>query len=115
METSPDAASFPPTLLQRVRGYAAHDYTAAGVAMAFPAGAEVCAPSPDARRCFMLLFAAVVIDATDGVLARRWHVKTWAATIDGRTIDDIVDYLTFTFLPVLLMWRLEWLPQPGAL
>ena len=104
-----------PTLLQRVRGYAVHVYTAFGVGLAFLAAAEMCAPVPDARRCFILLFAAVVIDATDGVLARRWHVKTWAAAIDGRTIDDIVDYLTFTFLPLLLMWRMEWLPEPGAL
>jgi phosphatidylcholine synthase len=115
METAPHAASIPTTLFQRVRGYAVHVYTASGVALAFLAAAEICAPVPDARRCFILLFAAVAIDATDGVLARRWHVKTWAAAIDGRTIDDIVDYLTFTFLPLLLMWRLEWLPQPGAL
>ena len=104
-----------PTLFQRVRGYAVHAYTASGVGLAFLAAAEICAPLPDARRCFLLLFAAVFVDATDGFLARRWHVKTWAAAIDGRTIDDIVDYLTFTFLPLLLMWRLEWLPQPGAL
>lgn len=112
-ETTPIATQ--PTLLQRVRGYAVHVYTASGAGLAFLAAAEICAPVPDARRCFILFFGAVVIDATDGALARRWHVKTWAAAIDGRTIDDIVDYLTFTFLPLLLMWRMEWLPQPGAL
>jgi phosphatidylcholine synthase len=67
------------------------------------------------RRFFLLLFASVFIDATDGPLARRYHVKRWAARIDGRTIDDIVDYLTFTFLPLLLMVRMEWLPQPAWL
>lgn len=113
MDTSATLAS--PTAFQRVRGYAVHVYTALGVGAAFLAAAEICAPAPDPRRCFVLLFAAVFIDATDGVLARLWHVKTWAAAIDGRTIDDIVDYLTFTFLPLLLMWRMEWLPQPGAL
>jgi phosphatidylcholine synthase len=103
------------TALQRVRAYAVHVYTASGVAAAFLAAAEMCAPVPDPRRCFILLFVAVLIDATDGILARRWQVKVWAAAIDGRTIDDIVDYLTFTFLPLLLMWRMEWLPQPAAL
>lgn len=103
------------TLSQRVRGYAVHVYTASGVGLALLAAMEICAPAPDARHCFILLFAAVFVDATDGFLARRWHVKTWAAAIDGRTIDDIVDYLTFTFLPLLLMWRIEWLPQPAAL
>jgi phosphatidylcholine synthase len=55
----------------------------------------------------------VVIDALDGPLARRWDVKRWAARIQGRTIDDIVDYLTFTFVPLLLMWRMGWLPRPA--
>ena len=34
--------------------------------------------------------------------------------IDGRTIDDIVDYLTFTFIPLLLLWRMGWVPAPAA-
>ena len=114
METQ-TPAGIQPTTLQHVRGYAVHVYTALGVGLAFLAAMEICAPAPDPRRCFILLFAAVFVDATDGFLARRWHVKTWAAAIDGRTIDDIVDYLTFTFLPLLLMWRMEWLPQPAAL
>ena len=108
-------ATMQPTLLQRVRGYAVHVYTASGVGLAFLAAVEICSPAPDPRRCFILLFAAVFVDATDGFFARLWHVKTWAAAIDGRTIDDIVDYLTFTFLPLLLMWRMEWLPQPAGL
>lgn len=112
-ETTP--ATIQPTLFQRVRGYAVHFYTASGIGLAFLAAAEICAAAPDPRRCFILLFAAVFVDATDGFLARLWHVKTWAAALDGRTIDDLVDYLTFTFLPLLLMWRMEWLPEPAAL
>lgn len=112
-EVSP--ASVRPTPSQRARAYAVHIYTASGVGLAFLAAAEICAPAPDPRHVFILLFAAVLIDATDGVLARRWRVQQWAAAIDGRTIDDLVDYLTFTFLPLLLMWRMEWLPQPAAL
>jgi phosphatidylcholine synthase len=57
--------------------------------------------------------APVVIDAVDGPLARRWDVKRWAARIQGRTIDDIVDYLTFTFVPLLLVCRMGWLPPPA--
>jgi phosphatidylcholine synthase len=114
MDATP-STDLEPTAFQRVRGYAVHVYTASGVALALLAAMEICAPAPDTQRCFLLLFAAVFVDATDGFLARRWHVKTWAAAIDGRTIDDIVDYLTFTFLPLLLMWRMEWLPAPAAL
>jgi phosphatidylcholine synthase len=106
-------ADLPPTRSQRFRGYAVHAYTASGVAFAFLAAAEMCSPAPSARTVFLYLFAALLVDATDGPLARAWHVKTWAPLIDGRTIDDIVDYLTFTFLPLLLIWRMGWLPEPA--
>jgi phosphatidylcholine synthase len=97
---------------QRLRAYAVHVYTASGVALAFLAALEMTVAQPDPRYIFLLLFGTVFIDATDGPLARRWDVKRWAARIDGRTIDDIVDYLTFTFLPLVLMARMQWLPEP---
>jgi phosphatidylcholine synthase len=97
-----------------IRAYAVHLYTASGVALAFLAAVEICAPNPSPQRVFLLLAAAVLIDASDGPLARRFHVKRYAAAIDGRTIDDIVDYLTYTFLPLLLVWRMGWLPEPAA-
>ena len=100
------------TTAQRLRAYAVHVYTASGVALAFLAALEMTRPQPDARYIFLLLFGTVFIDATDGPFARRWEVKRWAAKIDGRTIDDLVDYLTFTFLPLMLMARMQWLPEP---
>ena len=110
-----DASRPPGTPGQRARAHAVHAYTASGVGFAFLAAAEICAPRPDPRWVFLLLAGALFVDATDGPLARRWEVKRWAPGIDGRTIDDIVDYLTFTFLPLLLVWRMGWLPEPGAL
>jgi phosphatidylcholine synthase len=83
------------------------------VLLAFLATAEICSAAPDPRLVFILLAAAVLIDATDGPLARRWEVKRWLPGIDGRTIDDLVDYLTYTFVPLLLVWRMGWLPEPA--
>src|SRR5262245_53892250 len=74
---------------------------------------ELAGGAPDPRRVFLAFAAAVVIDATDGTLARRWQVKRVLPVIDGRTIDDIVDYLTYVFLPLLLIWRMGWVPAPG--
>ena len=99
---------------RRFRAYLVHLYTASGVAFAFLATADLCGTTPDPVRVFLLLAAAVIVDSTDGPFARRWQVKRWAARIDGRTIDDIVDYLTFTFVPLLLTWRMGWLPDPAA-
>lgn len=97
----------------RLRAFAVHVLTASGIAFDFAAVALLLAPRPDARVVFLLLMAPVVIDGLDGPLARRWDVKRWTPRIRGRTIDDIVDYLTFTFVPLLLAVRMEWLPAPA--
>lgn len=104
-----------PTHLERTRAYAVHVLTASGIFFAFLAAAEITTSEPNVRLVFIWLLAAVIVDAVDGPLARRWEVKLYAARINGRTIDDIVDYLTFTFLPLLLTWRMEWLAGPAGL
>lgn len=30
-------------------------------------------------------------------------------------MDDIIDFLTYTFLPLLLVWRMNWVPDPALL
>ena len=104
-----------PTPGQRARAYAVHLYTASGIILALLAAMEIASPEPDVRLVFLLFAGTVLIDASDGPLARRWEVKRWAARIDGRTIDDIVDYITYTVLPLLLVWRMGWIPEPAAL
>ena len=99
----------------RTAAWAVHLYTASGLVFALLAAIEMCVPQPDPRRVFVWLFIAVLVDATDGPLARRFQVKKILPQIDGRKIDDIVDFLTFTFLPLLLMARMGWVPQPIAL
>lgn len=102
-------------MMSRAAAWFVHLYTASGVVFALLATLEICAAQPNARLVFIWLTIAVLIDATDGPLARRLHVKTILPHISGRTIDDIVDYLTFTFIPMLLVARLEWVPQPVLL
>ena len=92
-----------------------HLYTASGIVLAALAAAEIFSPRPDPRIVFALFAAATLVDASDGFLARRWEVKRTAPEIDGRAIDDIVDYITFTFLPLLLVWRMGWVPEPVLL
>ena len=106
----------PSHFLPRARAYAVHVLTASGIVAAFLAVAELFDAAPDERVVFAWLVVAVLIDAVDGPLARAWDVKRLAADINGRTIDDIVDYLTFTFIPLLLVWRMGWVPfAPGLL
>lgn len=92
--------------MSRARAWLVHLYTASGVVFALLAALET-----DPKRVFILLTIAVLIDATDGPLARRFEVKRVLPHISGRTIDDIVDFLTFTFVPLLLVVRMEWVPS----
>ncbi len=62
------------------------------------------------RAAFLLLVAATFVDGTDGVLARLARVKEATPNFDGARLDDIVDYLTFVFVPVLLLYRAGDLP-----
>jgi phosphatidylcholine synthase len=58
-------------------------------------------------------FASVFIDSTDGMLARRFKVSETVPWFDGRRLDDIVDYLTYVFAPVVLLWYNGFLPTGG--
>lgn len=112
--TTPEAADVPVTPGQRIAAYGVHLFTASGVVCALLAADEICSASPQPKLVFLYLMIQVLIDALDGPMARKWHVKTRAARIDGRTIDDIVDYLTYAFIPLLLVARMGWLPTGVA-
>ena len=64
------------------------------------------------RWSFLLMALATIVDSTDGTLARRVRIKEVVPGFDGRRLDDIIDFLNYTFLPMLLIWRAELLP-PG--
>jgi phosphatidylcholine synthase len=87
---------------------AVHVYTASGAILAFVGIRAVFAG--DARLAFAMMFLATLIDSTDGLLARAARVKETLPAIDGSRIDDIVDYLTFVVLPMLLLDRFGFLP-----
>lgn len=112
---APAAAGLAASPGQRVLAYAVHVFTASGVVCAFLAVAEICSPTCRPQVVFGWLALQVVIDAADGPLARLWRVKDRVPWISGRTIDDLVDYLTYTFVPLLLVWRMRWVPDPAAL
>lgn len=45
------------------------------------------------------LGVALIVDGVDGTLARRFRVKEMVPWFDGTTLDNVVDYLTWTFIP----------------
>ena len=88
-----------------------HLYTAMGaVCAAFMLVLLVRGGASAFRSTFALMLLASVIDATDGTFARRVRVKDVLPGFDGRRLDDLVDWLTYTCLPLMLIWRAEILP-----
>ena len=109
----PPRAGRPP-LLRRALAWGVHLYTALGLVAAAAAAVLVVRGDPESfRRAFVWLAAATLVDATDGTLARAVRVKQVLPGFDGRRLDDLVDFLTYTFLPLLLVWRAGLLP-PGT-
>ena len=57
----------------------------------------------------------VVIDATDGTLARAARVKEVIPWFDGNLLDEIVDYLNFVIAPCFFLVHAGLLPPQDSL
>ena len=99
--------SFPLGL--RLAGAGVHLYTALGSVLGF--WIVIAAFEGNAITALWLGLAALWIDGTDGMLARRFRVKETIPWFDGARMDDIVDYLTYVFAPIVLLWTTDRLPD----
>lgn len=91
------------------RAAAVHVYTASGAVL----GLLIVLAAIDGAvaRALWLGLAALIIDGTDGMLARRFRVKEHIPWFDGAMLDNIVDYLTYVFAPVVLLLQAGYLPD----
>lgn len=98
---------------EKILAWGVHLYTALGLVCAALIAVLINRGGDEAfRAALMLMLLAMLIDSTDGWLARRARVKTVIPGFDGRRLDDIIDFQTYTSLPLLLIWRAGLLP-PG--
>jgi phosphatidylcholine synthase len=93
----------------RLAGVAVHLYTAAGTVVGLLI--VLAAIEGEIRTALWLFLLALFIDGTDGMLARRFRVKETIPWFDGALLDNIVDYLTYVFAPVVLLWTTGSLPD----
>ena len=90
-----------------------HAYTATGALLAFLA--MQAATARNFRAAFLWLFAAVLVDSTDGFLARWARVHERLPNFSGQKLDDIVDYLTFVFVPAVILWQARAIIEPWTI
>ncbi len=110
------APNDPPEATRRTLAWGVHLFTASGAVLG--ALALVAISADELSRASLLILAALLIDSVDGTLARKVGVSEVLPRIDGRRLDDIVDYLNFVIVPVVFMlwaghllhWSLAALP-----
>lgn len=92
--------------LRKILAWGVHLYTATGLIVAAWMAVLIVRGGDDSfRAALALMILATLIDSTDGWLARRARVKEFAPGFDGRRLDDLIDFQTYTSLPLLLIWR----------
>jgi phosphatidylcholine synthase len=96
-----------------ILAWVAHGYTASGAVLALLAARAVIVE--DFRAAFFWLFLQVVVDATDGMLARYARVSERLPGVDGGRLDDLIDYVTYVFVPALVVWRAGLVPAPWSM
>lgn len=78
-----------------------HVLTAAGAGLGLLAGLAIAAG--DWRAAFVWLGIAALVDGIDGPIARRLRIAERLPRWDGATLDNVIDYTTYVFLPALIL------------
>jgi phosphatidylcholine synthase len=113
MATEPPPSQEPSApLIERVGAFAIHGLTALGAVFALLA--LLAAIESIWIDVFFWLAAAVVVDAIDGPLARYFKVAETLPRWSGASLDFIVDYLTWVFVPVVALVTGNILPERFA-
>jgi phosphatidylcholine synthase len=85
-----------------------HVFTALGAVCALFAALAI--PRGDWVGLFTWLGIALFIDGIDGTFARMANVETRLPRFSGETLDLVIDYVTYVFVPVLALLAAGHLP-----
>jgi phosphatidylcholine synthase len=92
-----------------ILAWGVHLLTASGAVLA--ALALLAVMRGDYAATSLLLLAALSIDSVDGTLARRAGVSVVVPRVDGRRLDDIVDFVCYALVPIVFMLATGALPH----
>lgn len=96
-ESAPDDA---PAARQTL-AWGVHLLTASGAVLA--AIALIAITEGRLARAALLMLAALAVDSVDGTLARAVGVAEVLPRVDGRRLDDMVDFLNYVIVPALFL------------
>jgi len=96
--------------VRRVLAWLVHLYT--GSSAVFGLFGVVACFHGQFRLAMYWMMLTMVIDSTDGALARAVDVRRQIPWFDGRRLDDICDYFTYVILPACFLVTAGMLPSP---
>ena len=88
--------------------YLVHLFTITGVLLSFLA--LLASIEQNLELVFFYLALALFVDGVDGSLARMVDVKRHTPNINGENLDNIIDYLNYVFVPVFVIYWLDFVP-----
>jgi phosphatidylcholine synthase len=95
----------------KLLAWGVHLYTASGGVLGM--FALFAATEEHFRTAFLLIIVTMLIDATDGMMARRCKVGKVLSGFDGGAMDNVIDILNFAWLPIYIIGVLDVLPHPA--
>jgi phosphatidylcholine synthase len=100
------------TTFSTVRAFAVHVFTASGAALGFLA--LILATGEHWAAMFFCLGMALLVDGLDGPLARAFVVAETLPRWSGEVLDNVVDFVTYVFVPAYAIAASGFLPPALA-
>ena len=97
----------------RIRAFTVHVFTATGAALALLA--LILATGGHWAGMFFCLGLALLVDGLDGPMARAFEVEKLLPRWSGNTLDLVVDFTTYVFVPAFAIAASGLLPQVLAI
>lgn len=99
--------------MDAVRAFAVHVLTACGAALALMA--LIFATGGHWEAMFLCLGLALIVDGVDGPLAREFKVADLLPRWSGDTLDLVVDFVTYVFVPAYAITASGLMPDALAI
>ncbi|MFZ4427558.1 MAG: CDP-alcohol phosphatidyltransferase family protein [Saprospiraceae bacterium] len=93
---------------RKLLAYLVHLFTASGILSGFMALLAI--QDKQWQTATAWLFLCQVIDGIDGTFARYFKVETVLPEMDGKTIDQVIDFVTYALLPAYFLYHAGLVP-----
>ncbi len=97
------------SILQKALAWSVHIFTSSGLIAGFLAILAI--KDHDWRTAMFWLIVALVIDGIDGTFARIFKTKEVLPSMDGKTIDYVIDFATYAIIPAFMFYEAALVPE----